>query len=190
MHISSVCVGGGGIKTTSMCDPWELDSVMLSVRHGTCGLMTCSVPVPQRTKQTVDKTLRSSARKNVSLFHAKLKTRIARWNVRTLGRLSEQSEKLLGLVRTMEEKKIELMALSETRWTGQGVERIKDKTFLYSGTEKERNYGVAIVLSSHARRSWEEAGSVFHPVSECILRTRIKTHFGYICIHHCRLCPN
>ena len=95
-----------------------------------------------------------------------------------LGCLSEQSEKLLGLVCTMEEKKIELMVLSETRWTGQGVERIKNKTFLYSGTEKEHNYGVPIVLSSHACRSWEEAGSVFHPVSKRILRTRIKTHFG------------
>ena len=66
-----------------------------------------------------------------------------------VGHLSEQSEKVLGLVCTMEEK-IELMALSETRWAGQGVERIKDKTFLYMGTEKERNYGVAIALSSHA----------------------------------------
>ena len=35
--------------------------------------------------------------------------------------------------RTMEEKKIELMALSETRWTGQGVERIKD-THTYTHT--------------------------------------------------------
>ena len=149
-----VCACGDQVVLPPCGDPWELDSVMLRVRHGTRGLTTCSVPVPQRTKQTVDKTVRSSARKNVSLFHAKLKTRIACWNVRTLGRLSEQSEKLLGLVSTMEEKKIELMALSETRWTGQGVERIKDKTFLYSGTEKERKYGVAIVLSSHARRSW------------------------------------
>ena len=66
----------------------------------------------------------------------------------------------------MEEKKIELMALSETRWTGQGVERIKNKTFIYSGADKDRNYGVAIALSNQARRSWEEAGSVFHPVSE------------------------
>ena len=33
----------------------------------------------------------------------------------------------------MEEKKIELMALSETRWTGQGVERIKD-TYTYTHT--------------------------------------------------------
>ena len=114
--------------------------------------------------------MRSSARKNVSLFHAKLKTRNVCWNVRLLGHLSEQSEKLLGLVCTMEEKKTILIALSETRWTGQGVERIK--TFLYSGTEEERNYGVAIALSSHARRSREEAGSVFHPVSERILRTR------------------
>ena len=77
-----------------------------------------------------------------------------------LGRLSEQSEKLLGLGL----EKIELMSLSEIRWTGKGVERIKDKTFLYSGTQKERNYVVAIVLSSDARRSWEETGSVrAHP---------------------------
>ena len=72
------------------------------------------------------------------------------------------------------EEKIELMALSETRWTGQGVERMKDKIFPYSGTEKERNNGVAIALSSHAQRSREEARSVFHPVLEHILRTRIR----------------
>ena len=157
---------------------------MLSVRRGTRGLTTCGVPVPPHVgaKPQVDKTARSSARKNASLFHAKVKTRIACWNVRTLGRLSEQSEKLLGLVQTMEEKKIELMALSETRWTGQGVERIKNKTFIYSGADKDRNYGVAIALSNQARRSWEEAGSVFHPVSERILRIRIKTHFGHASI--------
>ena len=116
--------------------------------------------------------MRSSARKIVSLFHAKLKTRNVCWNVWLLGHLSEQSEKLLGLVCTMEEKKTKLMALSETRWTAQGVERIK--TFLYSGTEEERNYGVAIALSSHARRSREEAGSAFHPVSERILRSNLQ----------------
>ena len=80
------------------------------------------------------------------------------------------------------EEKIELMALSETRWTGQGVERMKDKIFPYSGTEKERNYGVAIALSSHTHHSREKAGSVFYPVSECILGTRIKTHFSYASI--------
>ena len=149
--------GGGNHVVPPPCgDPWELDSIMLSVRHGTHGLTTCGVPVLQKRKQPVNNTVRSSTRKNVSLFHAKLKTRLTCWNVRTLGCLSEQSDKLLGLVRTMQEKKIELMALSETRWTGQGVKRIKDKNFLYSGTEKERNYGVAIALSSLGRRSWEE----------------------------------
>ena len=47
---------------------------------------------------------------------------------------------------------------------------------------QERNYSVAIALSTLARCSWEEAGSVFHPVSERILRTRIKTHLGYASI--------
>lgn len=63
-----------------------------------------------------------------------------------------------------------------------GVERIKNKTFLYSGADKDRNYGVAIALSSLAHHSWEEAGSVFHPVSERILRIQIKTHFGHASI--------
>ena len=148
-----MCVWGGGgdrVVLPPRSDPWELDPVMLSVRCGTRGLTTCGVPVPPHVgaKPQVDKTARSSARKNASLFYAKVKTRIACWNVRTLGRLSEQSEKLLGLVQTMEEKKIELMALSETRWTGQGVERIKNKTFIYSGADKDRNYGVAIALSN------------------------------------------
>ena len=85
--VLSVCVegvGGGGdqVVPPPCGDPGEPDSVMLSEGHETRGLTTCGVPVPQRTKQTVDKTVRSSARKNVSLFHAKLKTRIACWNVR------------------------------------------------------------------------------------------------------------
>lgn len=66
-------------------------------------------------------------------------------------------------------------------WTGQGVGRIKNKTFIYSGADKDRNYGVAIALSNHAC-SWEEAGSVFHPVSLRIFKICIKTHFGHASI--------
>lgn len=60
---------------------------------------------------------------------------------------------MLGLAQTMEEKKIDLVALSETSWTGQGVERVKNKTVLYSGADKDRNYRVAIALSSLVHHS-------------------------------------
>ena len=90
----------------------------------------------------------------------------------------------------MEVKKIELMPSSETRWTGQGVERIKNKTFIYTGAHKDQNYGVAIALSSHAHRPLGEVGSVFHPVLDGILRIRIKTHFGHTFIIAVHICPN
>ena len=188
-----VCGGGGGDRVVlpPRGDPWELDPVMLSVRRGTRGLTTCGVPVPPHVgaKPQVDKTARSSVRKNASLFHAKVKTRIACWNVRTLGRLSEQSEKLLGLVQTMEEKKIELMALSETRWTGQGVERIKNKTFIYSGCRQGPE-----LWSCHRT---EQPGSSFLGGSRQRVPSSIRTYSQntdqdpfWSCIYHCCICSN
>ena len=189
-----MCVWGGGDRVIPPpCgDPWELDPVMLSIRHGTRGLMTCSVPFPPHVGQNhklinlLDLSTCGFEKNGVMncfmmslcLTFEKVEIRIACWNVRTLGRLSEQSEKLMGLVQTMEEKKTELMALSETRWAG----RIKNKTFIYSGADKDRNNGVANAPSNHARCSWKEAGGVFHPVSVHILRIRIKTHFGHASI--------
>ena len=55
-----VCGGGNQVVLPPCGDPWELDSVMLSVRHGTRGVTTCGVPVPHRMKQTIDRTVRST----------------------------------------------------------------------------------------------------------------------------------
>ena len=74
-------------------------------------------------------TLKTTANKsekprNLSLIHAKSNTRIACWNVRSVGSLSDQSEKLHSVLWTMKEKNIELMVLSESHWTGQGISKI------------------------------------------------------------------
>lgn len=51
----------------------------------------------------------------------------------TIGCSSVQGEKLLGIVHTVEEKKIELMDLSEIRWTGLGtMEQIISRTIVLS----------------------------------------------------------
>ena len=65
----------------------------------------------------------------------------------------------------MKKKKIELLALSETRWSGHGIVNIRSTTILYSGPFNGV-HGVAIALSPSAHYSWEAAGSEFHPVSE------------------------
>ena len=88
---------------------------------------------------------------NQSFFPLKASTRIGCWNVRTLGNPSKQNNRLRDVLRTMEKKKMELLALSEVRWPGQGVVEINGKLILYSGlpVQQSSNHrkGVAMVLS-------------------------------------------
>ena len=71
-----------------------------------------------------------------------------------------------------------MLAVSESRWTGQGVTRLVPTPFFTS----TQVHGVALILSPKAASSWEAAGSVFIPVSERIIRIRVKTHFGFATI--------
>lgn len=82
----------------------------------------------------------------------------------------------------MVEKRIDLLALSESRWTGNGRTRIQSTTIFHSGTSSSHMHGVAIALSPRAHSSWEAAGSVFSPVSESILSIRLKTHLAFATI--------
>ena len=117
----------------------------------------------------------------MSLFHAKSKTRIGCWNVRSLGSLSGQSNWLSACLTTMKEKRIDLLALSESHWPGQGVSRIRSTTILHSGTSSAHIHGVAIALNP-AWSSWEAAGSIFVPTSERILSIHLKTHIGFVIV--------
>ena len=53
---------------------------------------------------------------------------------------------------------------------------------LHSGHTVRHVHGVEVVFSRRATQSWEEAGSVFYPVSARILRTHVKLHMGYATI--------
>ena len=101
---------------------------------------------------------------------------------RSLGALSAQSEQLRAVIRTMKEKKNELMALSETRWTGHAITRVRSTTVLHSGTPSNHIHGVAFLMSPRAYASSEGAGSVFVPISELIIHIRIKIHIGFASI--------
>ena len=78
---------------------------------------------------------------------------------------------------------IEVLAVSESCWTGNGVIKIESHTILYSGISLTHVHGEAIILSPNAAASWEPAGSgVFLPISECFIRIRVGTHLGYATI--------
>ena len=99
---------------------------------------------------------------NQSFFPLKASTRIGCWNVRTLGNPSKQNSRLRDVLRTMEEKKIELLALSEVRWPGHGIVEINGKLILYSGlpTQQSSNHrkGLAVVLSEKSVVAWRQWG--------------------------------
>ncbi|MDA8001968.1 MAG: reverse transcriptase domain-containing protein [Alphaproteobacteria bacterium] len=82
----------------------------------------------------------------------------------------------------MKSKSIDLLALSESRWPGNGISTIRGTTILHSGTPSSHLHGVAILLSPLAKSAWDAAGNVFQPVSERILRIRLKCHFSFMSV--------
>ena len=121
---------------------------------------------------------KQKSRESRVFLHAKSKTRIACWNVSTLCSLSDQSPQLLATIDRMKKKRTELLAFSESRWSGHGIVNIFSTTILYSCLSNGV-HGVAIALNPSARYSWETAGSVFHPVSERIICIHPKCHLSY-----------
>ena len=75
-----------------------------------------------------------------------------------------------------------MLAVSESRWTGQGVTKFGSYTILHSGTPSTQVHGIALILSLKAASSWEAASSVFLSVSKRIIRIHVKTHFGFATI--------
>ncbi|KAG1673509.1 Craniofacial development protein 2 [Nymphon striatum] len=65
--------------------------------------------------------------------------KIATWNVRTL----YQKGKLDNVNQEMDRMNLNILGLSEVRWTGAGSQKINNKTFIYSGgTKHERGTGI------------------------------------------------
>ena len=121
-----------------------------------------------------------------SLFMSKGRIRVGCWNVRSLGNPSKQNGRLMDVLRTMKKKKIEVLALSEVRWPGHGVAQVEDAMIAHSGmaisSRQFHRHGVAVVFSERAAAAWREARSVFDPMSDRMLKVRMKLHTGSVSI--------
>ena len=183
-----MCVwgGGGGFcrATSSLVVPGYWVTALLMARHGSVGLASQSVPCSSYDDQktAASKTKSTTKSKSHTFLHAKGKTRLACWNVQSAGSLSVQSFKLREIIRTMSDKSIDLLALSESRWQGHGITQMQSCTILHSGSDSSHSHGVAIVLSPCARSAWEAAGSVFKPINDRIMYIRLKSHLSYITV--------
>ena len=168
----SVCVGGGrevwgggGGKSSHEppCGiPWLLGYGLANCTTWT-GISYCSMYV----FKSFAKNKKALKTKKFNFLHAMSKTRIACWNTTTCYH------------KTMSEKNIELLAISESCWTGCGITRICSTTIVHSGSPSNHVQGIAIASSPYACSSWEAAGSVFHPISERIIPICLKTYLPY-----------
>jgi len=105
-------------------------------------------------------------------------TTIGQWNIRTLF----QKGKLAQVNRELSRYQIDMLGLSEVRWTESGqIISPCGTMFLYSGHETEHSRGVGILLSKSIRDSLLE----WEPISDRIIRARLSVKYGKLQIIQC-----
>ena len=105
-----------------------------NVSDGRCRKQTCrGSSKALKAKRKGKKKLRS---KDIS---------IGTWNVRTM----RTDGKLDLLLKELDEHKMSITGLCETRWKGEGVFNKEAHTIIFSGSEKGGERGVAIILDQH-----------------------------------------
>lgn len=131
-------------------------------------LVTESVQQPRTPDRINGSRPRQSSRKNKDLM-------ISTWNVRTMlkpGRMKE-------IYQQMENFKMDLIALQEIRWQGNGRIDKKEFSMLYSGPERRTGlFGTGFMISSKMRKSLLD----FEAVNEKLCKIRLKGKFRNITI--------
>ncbi|KAJ8410488.1 hypothetical protein AAFF_G00193920 [Aldrovandia affinis] len=100
----------------------------------------------------------------IPIFNTKANTRVGTCNVRTLFQCGLTDQ----VLKTMRDYRLDILGISEMRWTGQGRLMIDGATVLSSGKQDHHTHGVGLILSSctgQALVGWR-------PVNECIIYTR------------------
>ena len=108
------------------------------------------------------------------IFNAKNDTRIGTWNVRTL----YQAGKLGQVLKEMRQYRLEILGISELRWTGQGKIKSENVTILFSGHETQHIHGVGLLLDQRAAN----ALIAWNPINDRIITARFQTQHAKVSI--------
>ena len=113
------------------------------------------------------------------MLQPKTTRRVGCWIVRSL----YQTGKLAEVIKEMKSYKIELLGVSETRWTARGSRQLLyGHHILYLGRAEE------VLGSSPPKRSTKLSLLEWKPISERIIKARYNSAFAKLC--HCLLCTN
>ena len=115
----------------------------------------------------------------VDMLRPKTTRRVGCWNVRTL----YQTGKLAQVIKEMQSYKIELLGVSETRWTGSGSRKLlSGHHILYSGrADDHHSRGVGIITTREVHKSLLE----WKPISERIIKARYNSKFAKLSVIVC-----
>ena len=102
------------------------------------------------------------------VLNAKISTKIGFWNVRSMF----EAGKLAQVTNEMKRYQLDILGLSETRWTGQGRFRsVTGESILYSGRNDNLHYeGVAFILKKGVSDSILE----WKPINSRLAKLRLK----------------
>uniref|UniRef100_A0A336MDX5 CSON000276 protein n=1 Tax=Culicoides sonorensis TaxID=179676 RepID=A0A336MDX5_CULSO len=119
--------------------------------------------------------------KTMKTFGSRIRTRFGTWNVRTLFQLGKLRQLAAEAVRL----RIDVLGVSETRWTSYGDKKLSSgQYFVYSGhtmVNAPHEYGVGFLLSPLAHRALME----WKPISERIIVARFKGRYRNITAVQC-----
>ena len=156
MSIINSIISGGGVSVETPAA--ELRN---GYREGSSALKTMSRDNEAASSNLPRRLVADEAR----LKTRRKKIRIATWNVRTL----HKSGKIDNVKKEMERMKVDILGLSEVRWTGDGKINEDNKIIVYSGGAKhEQEVGVMMTkqVGEAMMGSW--------PVSDRIIMVKIK----------------
>ncbi|KAL9979214.1 hypothetical protein ACROYT_G016844 [Oculina patagonica] len=104
-----------------------------------------------------------------ALTHPKKTVRVGCWNVRTM----YSTGKTAQVCREMAKYKVEILGISECRWTGSGKVRTQTgENIIFAGrNDNQHQSGVAIMMSKEASRALES----WNPVSDRIITARFNS---------------
>ncbi|PIK40142.1 putative craniofacial development protein 2-like [Apostichopus japonicus] len=149
-------------------------------------VVTCQIPEDDNIRFSDDRssmTLVGQSRKEAhrpteSLAKPKQVLNIGNWNVRTMYAIGKTAQ----VAKVMNEYKLDILGISECRWTGFGKLKLSTgETVVYSGREDGvHRSGVAIMLSKHAERALIE----WRPVNDRIITARFYSNYIKVTIIH------
>ena len=113
-----------------------------------------------------------------SLLGPKVTIHVGTWNVRTMFAISKTAQ----VEREMMRYNLDVLGISECRWTGSGQKVTSNgTTILYSGHQDNHIHGVAVMLNKETAKTLME----WEPISDRLIRARFNSKYSRLTIIQC-----